>query len=432
MSVGTLGISRTVVRWGVVGVVVAACAGALLVGVGTVQRASAQSTAVDLAGVARFAVLTSGTVAGAGKSSITGDVGGSTVTGLDGRVTGTLSTGGGTAQSLADLGTADDSVASSPVTTALTEVGGTLGPGTYGVSGSIDVPGPLTLDAKGNADATFIIKTDAAFVTSDTTSITLAGGARACNVFWLSGGSATVEGTVVGTVFGRSGVTARSGAKVTGRLLARSGAVRLDGVTVRVPTDCKGAPGPGQAGAGGTGGGAPSPGTDGPRTSGTDGTGSGTEPATEGSTKRNTEATTAPGTDSAAGRGTARHGSGTSGQTGAGTSGGRTGDRGGATSGGTGGRSATTDGGRSGRTPDATDDRTPASDDADGPAAGRRGAAEPDDSSAGAPVVTVPGLDPDSDDGVIGRRVLGVLAHLPSSDDDTDGGAGDGTGGDSI
>jgi hypothetical protein len=82
MSARTLGVSRTVVRWCTVGLVVAGCAGALLVGVGTMQRASAESTAVDLAGAAPFAVLTSGTVTGAGRSSITGDVGGSTVTGL--------------------------------------------------------------------------------------------------------------------------------------------------------------------------------------------------------------------------------------------------------------------------------------------------------------------------------------------------------------
>lgn len=98
MSTRTPGVSRTIVRWG------------------TMQRASAQGTAVDLVGVAPFVVLTSGTSADTdtGTSSITGDVGGSTVTGLDHRVTGAVSTGGDTAQALADLDTADDSVASSP------------------------------------------------------------------------------------------------------------------------------------------------------------------------------------------------------------------------------------------------------------------------------------------------------------------------------
>ena len=179
MSARTPGVSGTVVRWCAVGVVVAACAGALLVGVGTMQRAAAQSTAVKLVGATPFAVLASGTVTAAGTPSITGDVGGSTVTGLDGRVKGAVSTGAGTAQALADLGTADDTVASSAVTAALSgDVGGTLRPGTYGATGSIDIPGRLVLDAGGDADAMFIIKTDAAFLTGSGTSITLAGGAR--------------------------------------------------------------------------------------------------------------------------------------------------------------------------------------------------------------------------------------------------------------
>ena len=48
----------------------------------------------------------------------------------------------------------------------------------------------------------------------------LTNGARACNVYWLAGNSATVDGTVVGTIFGRSGITARNGADVTGRLFS--------------------------------------------------------------------------------------------------------------------------------------------------------------------------------------------------------------------
>ncbi len=79
-------ISRTVVRRGAAAVVVAGCATALLVGVGEMQRAAAQTTAVDLDAAAPFAVLASGSVTGAGTSSITGDVGGSAVTGLNNQV----------------------------------------------------------------------------------------------------------------------------------------------------------------------------------------------------------------------------------------------------------------------------------------------------------------------------------------------------------
>jgi hypothetical protein len=91
----------------------------------------------------------------------------------------------------------------------------------------------VTLDAGGDADATFIFKTDSTLTTADGANVTLAGGAKASNVFWLAGNTATVDGTVAGTVFGRSGITVRNGANVTGHLYARSGTVTLDAATVR-------------------------------------------------------------------------------------------------------------------------------------------------------------------------------------------------------
>jgi hypothetical protein len=404
MSARTPGTSRTVVKWCAVGVVVAACAGALLVGVGTMQRAAAQSTAVKLVGATPFAVLASGTVTAAGTPSITGDVGGSTVTGLDGRVKGAVSTGGGTAQALADLGTADDTVASSAVTAALSgDVGGTLRPGTYGATGSLDVPGRLVLDAGGDPDAMFIIKTDAAFLTGSATSITLAGGARACNVFWLSSGSATIDGTVVGTVFGRSGITARDGATVTGRLLARSGAVRLDGASMRVPADCDGAPSDKATGTEpvtGADGGPSDPVTDGARSS------------------RSPQTTTAPDRDSGTARGSAAHGSGARTSSAAtersGGTGGDRGNAGAARDTARAGAGGATGGGTSGRSPDATSGRTPAPGGADRRAGEPRSDEPAVDEPGGVPVVTVPGIDPDGEG--VGRRVLGVLGRFPRSD----------------
>jgi Ice-binding-like len=241
----SLGVPRTVVRRGATALVVAGCAGALLVGVSAVQRAAAQTTTVDLGDAAPYAVLagisgsTGRNVTGSGTSSITGDVGGTSVTGLDGQVNGTIRTGNDTlAQARADLASADDTLATSAVTSELTSAGGTLRPGVYGFAGAIDVSGSLTLDAGGDGDATFVLKTDSTLTTADGASVTLAGGARACNVYWLSGGSATVDGTVVGNFFGRAGITAHSGANVTGRLLSREGDVSLESATVRRPTDC--------------------------------------------------------------------------------------------------------------------------------------------------------------------------------------------------
>ncbi len=234
MSVGSLGISRTAARRGAAAVLVAGCASAFLVGIGGISQAAAQTTTVSLGAAAPFAVLASGAVTGSGTSSVTGHVGGSAVTGLDDQVTGTVTASGDTlTQARADLVKADDAVASAAVTNETTTVSGTLGPGVYGLSGAVTVSGPVTLDAGGDADATFIFKTDSTLTTADGANVTLAGGAKASNVFWLAGNSATVDGTVAGTVFGRSGITVRNGANVTGHLYSRGGAVTLDAATVR-------------------------------------------------------------------------------------------------------------------------------------------------------------------------------------------------------
>ena len=74
-------------RRGAAAVLVAGCATALLVGIGEMARAAAQTTTVGLDAAAPFAVLASGSVTGSGTSSITGDVGGNAVTGLTTRST---------------------------------------------------------------------------------------------------------------------------------------------------------------------------------------------------------------------------------------------------------------------------------------------------------------------------------------------------------
>ena len=131
---------------------------------------------------------------------------------------------------------ADDTVASAPVTQEVSSVSGTLTSGVYGLTGAVTVSGTVTLDAGGDENATFIFKTDSTLTTADGATVKLTNGAKACNVYWLAGNNATVDGTVVGTIFGRNGITARNGADVTGRLFSRSGAVSLDATTIRRPS----------------------------------------------------------------------------------------------------------------------------------------------------------------------------------------------------
>jgi hypothetical protein len=59
------GVSRTLLRRGAVAVVVAGCAGALILGAGVMSPATEPDAAVDLADAQPYAVLAGGTVTGA-------------------------------------------------------------------------------------------------------------------------------------------------------------------------------------------------------------------------------------------------------------------------------------------------------------------------------------------------------------------------------
>ncbi|MBP1772227.1 MAG: hypothetical protein H6P99_1390 [Holophagaceae bacterium] len=111
-------------------------------------------------------------------------------------------------------------------------------PGTYTSGSTMLVSTPLTLDAGGNANATWTFQIGSSLTT--TANITLLNGAQAKNVFWVP----TLDGTVgVGTTFygnivsGRD-VTAKTGAVIHGRILAGAalaGTIALDTTTVNVP-----------------------------------------------------------------------------------------------------------------------------------------------------------------------------------------------------
>jgi type VI secretion system secreted protein VgrG len=65
----------------------------------------------------------------------------------------------------------------------------------------------------------------------------LSGGAKAANVFWQVGSSATLgTGSVFkGNILALASITVTTGAVVEGRLLARTGAVTLDTNTITLP-----------------------------------------------------------------------------------------------------------------------------------------------------------------------------------------------------
>lgn len=185
-----------------------------------------------------FAVLGGSTVTNTGLSVLTGDLGvspGSAITGFPpGTRTGTTHAADAAAlQAQNDVITQYNALAGAACTADLTgqDLGGkTLTPGVYCFSTSAQLTGPLTLNAGGNANATFIFKIGSTLTTASGSSVTLTNGAVACGVGWQVGTSATFGTTTsfVGNVIALSSITLNTGANLIGRALARNGAVTLD------------------------------------------------------------------------------------------------------------------------------------------------------------------------------------------------------------
>jgi hypothetical protein len=210
----------------------------------TTGACSHQRVALRTAG--GFAVLAGSTVTSTGLTAIVGDVGvspGTAVTGFPpGTFVGTVHAGDpAAAQASQDATTAYNDAAGRvlcPVTVAGNLGGQTLAPGLYLSTSSLEISsGDLTLDAQGDQDAVFIFQMASTLTTTAGRQVILAGGARATNVFWQVGSSATLGTTSVfhGTVLANQAITMGTGATLNGRLLARIAAVALDSNPIAIP-----------------------------------------------------------------------------------------------------------------------------------------------------------------------------------------------------
>ncbi|MEV6650031.1 ice-binding family protein, partial [Streptomyces sp. NPDC051219] len=217
----------------------------------TPTRANA-ATFVQLGTATPFAVLAGTAVTNTGASVITGDVGvdpGEAIGGFPPGIVvgGTFHAGDEVAEDAkADLVTAYNNAFAQPTEFALSAapVTPTLIPGTYAVESGLLVNGVWTLDAQDNPDAVWVFKVPAGLTTATGSSVVLQNGAQACNVFWVTDESATIQAgsNFVGTLMALTSITVVNGADIEGRVLARNGAVTLDTNVITRPAGCDAPP----------------------------------------------------------------------------------------------------------------------------------------------------------------------------------------------
>ena len=226
----------------------------LVIGLLSMVSVAFTQTTPPLGSAQSFAVLGASTVTNTGPTIITGDLGvspGSSCTGFPvpctggpGVVNGTIYTGAGSlagaAQSSA-LIAYNGLVAEACGTNLSGQTLGTspgavtLSPGVYCFNSSAQLTGTLTLDGSG----VYVFQIGSTLTTASNSSVVLANGAAAGNVFWQVGSSATLGTDTVfaGSILALTSDTVTTGATINGRVFALNGAITLDSnvITVQAP-----------------------------------------------------------------------------------------------------------------------------------------------------------------------------------------------------
>lgn len=217
----------------------------LAVALGLQQSPAFAATPVGLGTATSYSVLAGTTVTNTGPTTLERDLGvspGSAITGFPpGVSTGAIHAADAVAlQAQSDVVTAYNNAAGQSLNTSVSGdlVGLTLTEGVYNSTSSLSLSGRLTLDGQGNPNSVFIFQAASTLITDSASSIILINGAKACNVFWQVGSSATLgtASSFKGTILALTSITVQTGARVEGRALARNGQVSLDTNVFTTPT----------------------------------------------------------------------------------------------------------------------------------------------------------------------------------------------------
>ncbi len=226
-------------------------------------------TPVVLGASSGFAILASAAITNIPSSTITGDVGltpdtGANITGFSspascpevtGHVYAVNSAGPACAlidavllsnaktDALAAFLNATGAARGTPTSVSTNLAGLTFYPGLYESLTTLDLSpgGVLTLDAQGDPNAVFVIRSATAINALSTSQVVLSGGARASRVFWTAGSAITlgVNAIMKGSMLAGTAITLQTGANLEGRALnqgAAAAAISCDACTITVPT----------------------------------------------------------------------------------------------------------------------------------------------------------------------------------------------------
>lgn len=198
--------------------------------------AQAATASVDLKTAGSYSVLATDAIASTGNSALSGNAGTSPDTAITGFptgiLTGSIHAGDGHAMAAqADLALAYADAAGRVPTGLLAGdlAGRTLTAGVYKASAALAVSTTLTLDAQNDPTAVFIFQIDAALNTAAASSIVLANGTQASNVFWQVVGAVSLGASSAfsGTVLGFAAISIGAGSTFIGRALTSNGAIAM-------------------------------------------------------------------------------------------------------------------------------------------------------------------------------------------------------------
>jgi len=211
-----------------------------------VAQAPAALAPIYLGAADTYAVLAGSTVTNTGLSNINGDLGvwpgTAYVPGTpSATVNGTIHAGDVAAhEAQACLTIAYNDAAgrsTAPIGVAGDLGGQTLAPGLYKSTSTLAITGDLTLDANGDTNAVYIFQIGSALNVATHGRVVLIGGAKAANIFWQVGSSATLGtySAFKGTMMAYASITIGTGATLDGRALAQNAAVTMDTNAVTKP-----------------------------------------------------------------------------------------------------------------------------------------------------------------------------------------------------